>query len=270
MTGRVTVDVRDRLVDVPDDLHGEDVIEELGVKVLLTRRGAVDDRGGLFVKAQFDGILCADFHQTRFQHRQEDGRDLARDQKDFLGIADRGTRALRVLNDIQRHRKVGGAVDIDVTDTGTRLDTRNGGVFHTGADQTRSSARDQQIDIARGSHQLVRARAGGVLDKQNHIFIQSGSDQTLSQRTDDSVSASVRLFTAAQDADVPALQSEGGGVRGDVRAALIDDGDHTEGDGGLLDHETVGPLITHEDLADRRLKLHHVADALRHACDTLL
>ena len=38
----------------------------------------------------------------------------------------------------------------------------------------------------------------------------------------------MRLLAAAQDADVPALEAERRRIRGDVRAALIDDGDQSK------------------------------------------
>ena len=92
-----------------------------------------------------------------------------------------------------------------MADAGACLDAGNGGVLHTGVDQSGTAARDQQVDIAVGCHQLVRRCAGGVLDQQDEFLGKSRFDKTLLQGVDDRGGAFVRLFAAAQDADVAAL-----------------------------------------------------------------
>ena len=74
---------------------------------------------------------------------------------------------------------------------------------------------------------------------------------------------------AAQNNGVAGLQREDGRVGGDVRPTFVDDGDDTEGDGGLLDHEPVWTLHTAEHLALWIGQRGDFADALGHAGDAL-
>ena len=59
VAGGMAVDMGDGFVNVGDDLDGEDIIEELGIKVVLAGGGSVDDLLRLGIKAQFDGVFGA-------------------------------------------------------------------------------------------------------------------------------------------------------------------------------------------------------------------
>ena len=115
-----------------------------------------------------------------------------------------------------------------MADAGAGLDAGYGRVLHAGADQPGAAAGDQQIDQSRCRHQLVRALTAGVLQNPEDRRIASGVGNAVPERLHDGHGGAVRLLAAAQDADVPALEAERRRIRGDIRAALIDDGDQSK------------------------------------------
>ena len=77
----------------------------------------------------------------------------------------------------------------------------------------------------------------------------------------------MRVRAGAQHHAVAGLQAEAGGVGGHVRAVLVDDAHHPQGDPHLADPEPVGADPPGHDLADRhtgsrndRLGLHRRSD----------
>ena len=75
------------------------------------------------------------------------------------------------------------------------------------------------------------------------------------------------LLAAPEHTGGARLQRQSGGVAGDIGPALIDDGDDPHWDGGLLDHQPVGPLHPAEDSPHRVREGRHLPDPLRHAGD---
>ena len=201
--GRVPGDVFDGVLQRGHDRHAELVVKVLGVKVGGGGRHAVDDGGGALVQVQFHrrqpgGGAVVD--QALFQHRQKGGGHVAVHQQRFLGVADAGAAGLGVVHDVQRHRKVGRGVHIHMADAGAGLDAGHGGVLHTGADQPRPAAGDQQVHQPVGGHQLVGAGVGRVLDQADGALRQVGFAQPGAQRFHNGVAAAPGLAPAAQHA----------------------------------------------------------------------
>ena len=156
-----------------------------------------------------------------------------------------------------------------MADAGTGLDAGNLGLLRAAADQTGSAAGDQQIDQAHGSHELFGTGVVGVLHKAHQGSGETRVFQTVVNGADDRRVGTEGLAPAAQNDGVAGLQCEYGGVRSDVRAAFINNGDDAEGNGSLLNHETVGAFHTAENLAFRIGQCGNLADALGHAGDAL-
>ena len=74
----------------------------------------------------------------------------------------------------------------------------------------------------------------------------------------------IGLLTATQHAGTARFQGEGGGIGGNVGAALIDDGDDAHGDADALHLQAVGQGVLRNDAAYGVGQCHHLADALGH------
>ena len=103
-------------------------------------------------------------HQALFQHGQEPGGYIPVDQQGFLGVAHAGTAGFGVLHNAEGHVQVGCRIHIDVADAGAGLNAGDGGILHTGADQTGTAPGDQQIHQAVRRHQFVGAGVAGILN----------------------------------------------------------------------------------------------------------
>jgi len=197
VAGGVAVDVVDGLLHAADDVNGEDVIQELCVKVLGAGGGAVgEDSQGLRVQAQLYGGLAgltAALHQLLPQQGQEGGGNVPVDQTDLGGIADGGAAGLGIVHDGQGLVEVGVAVDVEVADAGPGLDAGDLGLIHAGLDEGGPAAGDEQVHIAHGLHELVGAGAGGVGDEADEglgqvVLLQGlvqGADGTLTTQDGD-------------------------------------------------------------------------------------
>ena len=74
----------------------------------------------------------------------------------------------------------------------------------------------------------------------------------------------VCLFPAAQDADIAAFEGEHRRVRGNVRAAFVDNGDDTHRNRSFADHKSIGPLHLGQNFPDRVRELRDLPHAVRH------
>ena len=156
-----------------------------------------------------------------------------------------------------------------MTDTGTGLDTGNGGVLHTAADQTRPATGDQQIHQPVGPHQIGGALVAGVVHDVDDLRIPSGGGNSLLQGLHDGLGGAVGLPAAAQNADVAALHRQRRRIGGDVGTALIDNGDKAHRHLLLADGHAVGPGDLGQDAARVIRQGRQGPDTLRHACQPL-
>ena len=99
------------------------------------------------------------------------------------------------------------------------------GIFDHVRDQPLAAARDQHVHVAADRQQRVRAGAFGALDQGDRGGIKAVCRKGVADDAADGFGASDRLFAAAQDRAVAALDAEGGDVERDVRARLVNDGD---------------------------------------------
>ena len=151
-----------------------------------------------------------------------------------------------------RHREVGGRVHVDVAVARRGVDHGHAG---DGADrllQALSPARDDQVDDAlelgelgqllapAAGHERQRARRAGPRA--------SAASRAIRASTSFECAARGR---AAQQHRVAGLQAQRGGVDRDVRARLVDDGDHAQRDSNLAEVEPVGQAPAVDDLAHR-------------------
>ena len=77
------------------------------------------------------------------------------------------------------------------------------------------------------------------------------------------------LLAAPEHTGGTRLQGQGGGVGGDVGAALVDNSDDTHGYRRLFHHDAAGALHPLENSTHRVREGGHLPDALGHACDAL-
>ena len=68
---------------------------------------------------------------------------------------------------------------------------------------------------------------------------------------DDGAVGVERFLAAAEDDRVAALEAQGGGVAGDVGAALVEEEHDAQRHADFLDPQAVGPDVSFDDLADR-------------------
>ena len=272
VAGGVSRDVGDGFLHAVHDFHRKDVVEELGVEILRPGGGAGDESGGTLVQPQLHRVQPlggAVGAEALGQLRQELARNGAVDEADFLGVADTGAAGLGVLDDVQRLGLVGGVVHEDVADAGAGLDAGDFRILDAGTDKSGPAARDEQVHIADGGHQGVGRGMGGVLDEADCCFRQTICPKSLPQGGHDGIGRAPRLFAAAEDAGIAALDGEGGSVAGDVGAALVDDGDDAHRHGSLLDDEAVGTLDVAQHPTHRVRQGGNVPDALGHGLDAL-
>ena len=236
-------DVGDGILQRGNDGHAEFVVEIFSVKVAGGGGNSGNDGGCGRVQVQFHrghaGGRTA-VHQPLLEHRQEGGGHVPVDQQGLLGVADAGAAGFGILHDVQGHLQVGGGVHIHVADPRPGLDAGHGGLFHAGPDQPRPAPGDQQIHQAVGGHQFPRAGMAGVFHQADGALRQAHLAQPGPQRLHDGVAGGPGFFAAAQHTGAARLQGQGRRVAGHVGAALVDNGDHAHGHGGLFDQQAVG------------------------------
>ena len=268
MTRGVQGDVPDGGVRVVHHGDGKDVVQKLRVKIPLPRRGAGDDGRGGGVQAQLDRdkpLLAARCRQALAELRQKLGGDFPVHQQHLLRVADRGAAGLGVFDDIEGLVLIGRLVDKDVADAGAGLDAGDLRVFGAAADEARAAPGDEQVHIAHGPHELVGARVRCILDKADEGGGKARVLEAVTDGRDDGGVGAVSLAPAAQDDGVAGFERQHRRVRGDVRAAFVDDGDHAQRYGGLLDHKPVRAHHAPEYPSLRVGKRRHLAHAPRHA-----
>ena len=189
------------------------------------------------------------------------------DQQHLGGVADGGAAGFGVFDDVQRHVLVGAFIHIDMADAGTGLDAGHQCILDTGVDEAGTAPGNQQIHQAHGLHQHVDAVAAGVLNHAHAVLGQSCRRQSLPQSVGDGVGRGEGFLAAPENADIAALQGQCRRVGGDIGAALVDDGHHAHGDGGLFNAQAVGPLDGFQNLPHRVRQLRHLTDTLHHAVD---
>ena len=136
----------DRLIDARHDLHRENIVQKFRIKIIRSCGCSIDDLRRTRIQPQLYRLFSrctALVHQTLFQLRQETFCHILRHQTDLHRIAHARSARLGILYDIHRLCQIRRTVHIDMTDAGSGLDARYFCVFHTRADQPRTSARNE-------------------------------------------------------------------------------------------------------------------------------
>lgn len=157
-----------------------------------------------------------------------------------------------------------------MADAGARLDARDGRRFDAGADESRAAARDEQVNQAVCRHKLVRALPRGVRHQIHEGFRQADGAQALVHSRNNGCGRTVCLFPAAQDADIAAFEGEHRRVRGNVRAAFVDNGDDTHRNRSFADHKSIGPFHLSQNFPNRVRELRDLPHTVRHGGDPVL
>ncbi len=162
------------------------------------------------------------------------------DKQSFNGVADGGTGGLGVHGQLHRHVRVGGFVDIEMADTGARLDDGDRGVLNNRADQSLAPAGDEHVDIAPHCHEGGRRSPACIGDKTAGVLGQG----ILRKRRADAVNKraiGVNSFLAAPEHDgIARLEAEDGGIDGHIRARLVDHAHRAQRNPGAAYDKPVG------------------------------
>ena len=249
-----------RLFQAAHHAHGQNIIQKLGVKIVRPGGRARDDGRRARAKAQL-GVL---FGHALGQHGQKLPRHSLVHQAHLGRVAHGRAAGFGVIDNGERHCKVGRPVHIDMADACARLNAGHLGLFHTGANQPLAPAGNQKVHQAARGHQLARALAGGVLHKAHQRRRQPGRGKPRVQGVHNGRVRAYGLFAAAQHAHVAALQAQGRGVCRDVGAAFVNNGHHTHRHAPLLQHKAVGQRGFGQRFPHRALQRRHAAQARRH------
>ena len=84
----------------------------------------------------------------------------------------------------------------------------------------------------------------------------------------DSMGRTISFFASAQNADVAALQAQCCRIGGDIRPALIDNGDDAERNRNLLQLQPVGGCALRDDSSYRIREVNYITDTVSHSLDT--
>ena len=102
------------------------------------------------------------------------------------------------------------------------------------------AAGDDHVHIAVETQQLRDEGAVRAGDELDGVHREPGLLQRLPDDTYEGLAAAQRVVAAAQDDGVPGLDAEHGDVDGDVRARLVDDAEHADGDAAPAEAQAVG------------------------------
>ena len=105
---------------------------------------------------------------------------------------------------------------------------------------------------------------GGIRQQAHGALGQAHLAQARPQCLHNGVAAGPRIAAAAQHTGTARLDGQGGGIAGDVGAALVDDGNDAHRHGGLFNHKAVGAHDPAQHRAHRVGQGGNLADALGH------
>ena len=158
---------------------------------------------------------------------------------------------LGVQHDRARLCRVGGGIDIGVTDAFEMGDDRDAAFALHPLDQRAPTARHDHIDmITHPEHQPDRGAVTGRHQLYRGIG-QTRRAQPLAQRRDQSARRIKTLRAAAQDRGISRFERQPAGIGGHIWPALVDDADNAERHRDALDVEPVRPRPAGERAADR-------------------
>ena len=238
--------MRQRRIQPVNHRNRENRVEILAIPVVgAGRQNTRIDRARAGIAAQFAAAID--------QACDNAGRfgKLRVEQQRFHRAADTGAAHLGIERDHARHRRIGGGMNIGVADAVEMGEHRHPRIGLHPRHQALAAARDNHIDQAR--RRQHRADRSAVLggDQLHCSGWHTGFGQPFGQRSVDRPVGMHRLAAAAQHHRVTRTQAQRGGVRGDVRPALVYDPDKADRDAHPAQAKSVGPLAAVDRLTDR-------------------
>ena len=202
-------------------------------------------RGG--VDAHLDALV----REHRADHRQEARGDGGVHEQRLGGVARAHLLRLGVVDDRERHRQVGGGVDVDVAVAVEVLEHRHLRLARDALDQALAAARDDEVDrLRRGDQMADRGAVGG----RTSCTASGGRPASASAACTSAAEREVRaqrLRAAAQDAGVAALDRERRRLDRHVRPALVDHREDADRHAHAADPDAARLLAQLDDGADR-------------------
>ena len=200
------------------------------------------------------------------------GEAFAVNQQAVQCIADAHPAGLGIADDGCPFGSVTGTIEVGMADACTGLDDRDCGMLAYVADESGTSARDEQVHAVIGTQQGVGALAVGR--KQGH---QVGRQSLPTEHiADERHGCRVRIPGIApslQYAGTTGLQAEGEHIEGHIGSRLVDDADDAEGDAHPCQLHAVGADAVLQDASQRRGergdRTHVVGYALQAFCREL-
>ena len=199
------------------------------------------------VAAHLDPLL----REHRADRRQELRRHRRMHEQRLGGIAGAQLLRLGVVDDRQRHRQVGGGVDVDMAVAVEVLQHRHLGLAGDALDQALAAARDDEVDrLRRGDQEADRGPVGGA-DELHRVGRQAGLGERFAHQRRQRQVRLQRFRAAAQDAGVAALDGERRRLDRHVRPALVDHREDADRHPHPADPDAARLLAQAGDLADR-------------------
>ena len=184
-------------------------------------------------------------------------------------IAHRRPRGFGVENNVRRHFQVSRIIHIHMAVAHTGLDYRHMRILHHSANQPRTAAGNQYIQIPGQPHHFNGGSPAGILHQLDAVTRQSGGFHCVPHHFGNSLIGAERLFSASENHRVSCLQAQCCRVGGHIGTGLIDDANHAQRDGDFLNAQTIGPHAAFQHLSHRvRLGL-YLPHTVSHACNAL-
>ena len=181
------------------------------------------------------------------QQRHRGVRNSPMHQHRLDGIAHTGTLRLGIDGNADCHLHIGTDVDDEVAVTGSGLDDGHLGPGDDGVDEPGPTTRNEQVDVPTGSHELV-GDLMATLDELHRLTDLLGQPGT--HRRDDGTVGLQSRGRSSQQAGVTGLETDTGGVRGDIGTSLVDDPDDADRHPDLLHLDSQRGVPATHDLTD--------------------
>ncbi len=264
-------DVVERRVEVLDDAHRQDLVEELLAVVVGPRRNRLHPRplqDG--ERGRVAAELDAGVGERAAHRRQELPRRAPVHEEALERVADARALDLAVQGEVHRllHRRA--LVEEEVADALVVLHHGHPRPLRHRADERRSAARDREVDevveLQQGEGRRAVRRRHDLRGRRG----EPGLREPLRERRGERERGAERVGAGAQDGRVPALQAERGRVDRHVRPRLVHHEDDAERDPDLLHRQAVRPPPARRHLPDRIRQRRDVEEGLRDPLEPLL
>ena len=179
------------------------------------------------------------------------------DQQRLHRPADAGAAQLGVERERQRHHRIGGGVDIGVTDAVEMREHRHAGIGLHPRDKALAAARHDHINEACRSQQRAHRRTVLRRDQLHRFGRHAAGHQPFDQGGVDRAVGMHRLAPPAQQRRIARAHAQRGGIGSDVGAALIDDPDGADRHADAGKGKPVGPRAPVDHLSDRIGQIGH-------------